>query len=284
MSKIMSAAMKYIKYGFDPALKLIGIIATVFTISGTSLKDLIPACYINCHLCERVVITLIAFAGLSLIMGWCSSLRYKGSVNLTIHSGNNVKICYGDIFKACGYKVIPCDTTFSTEADDKKISRKSLHGQFVLNHADKDKVIKTVRGAAKLSSGVPSFKTGTIIRYENPGEPNTYLMLALTELDDDNKAHTNMTEFIQTLLQMWREIDREYNGNDIVIPLLGSGITRFDDVFKNDPDKNLKLLSCMLYTLYISGVHFNNSTLKIVLGKGCNIHLHEVKDMFRKFA
>ncbi|MBM7539813.1 hypothetical protein JOE23_000055 [Amphibacillus cookii] len=36
-----------------------------------------------------------------------------------------------------------------------------------------------------------------------------------------------MQDFIGCLLEFWNEIDIIYGGSTIVIPLLGSGITRF---------------------------------------------------------
>lgn len=282
MSKIALSVTKYIKYGFNTAQNLIVFLATVFTIFGTSLRNFTPKYFWDCPLCERAVIIIAAFAGLSFVIGYCFFWLNRKRISLTVHN-NNVIICYGDIFETCGYKVIPCDTTFSTEADDKNIAKSSLQGQFILKHADKDKVIEAVRETLQKSSGVTKSKTGKIIKYENPCEPNTYLLLALSELDEDKKAHTNMAEFIQTLLQMWKKIDGEYNNHDIVLPLLGAGITRFDDGFKGDPDKNLKLLYCILYTLYLSGIYFN-STLKIVLREDINITLHEVKYTLRRLA
>jgi hypothetical protein len=51
-------------------------------------------------------------------------------------------------------------------------------------------------------------------------------------------------------MTMWHEISRTYAGNPIFLPLLGSGITRFDDV----PNKShFDLLKCMLCTLKSSG-------------------------------
>lgn len=78
------------------------------------------------------------------------------------------------------------------------------------------------------------------------------------------------------LMKMWKEIDRVYASNDVVLPVLGTGISRFDDGPKDKDD----LLRCMLCTFNSSGVSFN-SKIKIVLyGSTGDIPLYEYKDIF----
>jgi hypothetical protein len=102
-------------------------------------------------------------------------------------------------------------------------------------------------------------------------------MLAMTELDENYEAHTNMSVFVQMLMKMWTEINRVYASNDVAIPLLGTGISRFDDGPKNKET----LLKCMLYTLSVSGVNLN-SNLKVVLyGNTKDIPLYEYRDVFK---
>lgn len=193
-----------------------------------------------------------------------------------------VEISCGDIFKTPGYKVIGCDTHFDTRVDDVVISKNSLHGQLLLEHANIDDVKIKIEESAKRSGliknaeGLYDFPLGTIIRYDSCVDNQTYLMLALTELNKNYESHTNMAKHELMLMKMWKEIDRVYASNDVVLPVLGTGISRFDDGPKDKDD----LLRCMLCTFNSSGVSFN-SKIKIVLyGSTGDIPLYEYKDIF----
>ena len=102
-------------------------------------------------------------------------------------------------------------------------------------------------------------------------------MLAMTELNENYEAHTNMATFEHMLMKMWSEIDRVYASNDISLPLLGTGITRFDGKPKNNED----LLKCMLCTFNASGVSLNSKVNIILYGNTKDIPLYEYKNMFK---
>ena len=272
MKVLLLKVLSFTKQGLWDAWEIIASISVLLTVWGSSMKDFMH----NSNLCERIVITALALCALSFIVGLVSYCRYKKGITLMMR-GNRVKICFGDIFKAEGYRVIGCDTKFSTEADDKVISKSSLHGKFLLNCADKDDVIRCIKEASPKTEGRHDFETGTVIRFSKAKDNHTYLLLALTKLNEANESHTDMAEFSQTMLRMWHGINHIYNGNDIVLPLLGTGITRFDDGSKN----SMELLGCMLYTLYRSNLDFNR-TITIVLWKGnADISLHKVKDIVK---
>jgi hypothetical protein len=74
---------------------------------------------------------------------------------------------------------------------------------------------------------------------------------------------------------MWTEISRTYANRPIFIPLLGSGITRFDGT----PHKSkADLLKCMICTLRTSGVNINQP-ITILLTKEAmeEINIYEIK-------
>ena len=245
----------------------VGSIATIFTILGYSLKDIMPAS----TFCIRIAAIIIVFIIILVIV-----YKYicKDYVNLKIRN-NNVEICFGNIFKTEGYKVIACDSTFSTQVDDIVISQKSIHGQFLLEHAVIPELEQVITNDSVGLSR--NFETGKIIRYHSNRDDETYLLLAFTKLNEQNEAHTNMTEFIQTLMRMWKGINSVYNSHDIILPLLGTGITRFDDGSKSQRE----LIACMLYTLYFSGLTFN-SRIKIVMKEDSNtIPLYEYKNILQ---
>jgi len=261
---------------------LIGSISTVLSIFGVSLGD-IPILNIWSSIGLVFLAATIAFASIYFFLGQI----FKDAVELTIRN-TPVSICFGDIFKTSGWKIINCDTHFDSRVDDTVISKISLHGQLFLKYGNEIKTVVEDEGEKlhlhKNKNELYDFPLGTIIKYDCKKENQIYLLLAMTELNEQYEAHIDMAKFEHMLMRMWKEISRVYVSNDVVLPLLGSGITRFDD----GPKGNDELLRCMLCTLNSSGVTLN-AKVKVVLYNDLNknsigndIQLYEYKDMFRK--
>lgn len=255
---------------------IVGFLSTIFSMLGISLKDINNSSFVL-NLCNLfffyILFFLVSFAFLRTV--------YKDSISLKI-AMTNVLVQHGDIFESKGFKVIGCDNHFNVKADDIVISKKSLHGRFLLEHSNYNDLKRQIEATArnmklkKSSEGLYEFPLGTIIKYHSKVDNQTYLLLAMTKLDKDYKSRTTMAEYEQMLINMWKEIDRVYASNDIVLPLLGSGISRFED----GPKSNGSLLRCILCTFNSSGVRLN-STVKIVLKETKSKYLlYDFKWMF----
>ncbi len=258
------------------SITIIGFISTIFTILGISLNDITTiAIWIR-------IFAVFAFAIL-LMFGCYLAIGkiYKESVTLTI-AHTPIEISCGDIFKTPGLKVIGCDNHFDTRIDDIVISKKSLHGKLVLEHGDINAIREKVEevaikeGLKKDSDGLYNFPLGTIIRYDSSIDGQTYLMLAMAELNDKYEVHTNMSKYELMLMKMWKEISRVYASYDVVLPILGAGISRFDD----GPKSKDALLRCMLCTFNSSGVKLNSKIKIVIYGSTEEFHLYEYKDIF----
>ena len=255
---------------------LVGTIATILSILGISLGD-----WQGSNFFIRIGVVIGIFLLLYMISYIIIGNIFSESVKLTIRN-TSVSIECGDIFNASGLRVIGCDTHFSTIVDDVIISKKSLHGQLILEHGDKDEIEAAITteanklGLQKDSNGLYDFPLGTIIRYDSSVDNNTYLMLAMTELNEQHEAHTNMAKFELMLMKMWKEISRVYALNNVVLPLLGTGILRFDDGPKDKED----LLRCMLCTLNSSGVTLKSKVKILIYGDVKDIPLYEFKNVF----
>ena len=207
---------------------------------------------------------------------------FKNTVNLTIRR-TNVSVECGNIFEADGLRVVGCDSHFDTRVDDVIIAKNSLHGQLVLEHGKKEDIEKAVEaeairlGLQKNLDGLYNFPLGTVIRYESSVDNHTYLLLAMAELNAHYEVHTNMAKYELMLMKMWKEINRVYANYNVVLPLLGAGIARFDD----GPKYSDALLRCMLCTLNSSGVTFNSKIEILIYGDSEDIQLYEYKDMFK---
>lgn len=254
----------------------VGAISTVLSIFGISLGD-----WKDSSVWIRIGVVLVGFAAICFLAYFIIGRIFKESVNLTIRQ-TSISISCGNIFESSGWRVIGCDTHFDTRIDDTVISKKSLHGQLVLNHGKKDEIEEVVDaeakrlGLQKKSNGLYDFPLGTVIRYDSSVDNQTYLMLAMTELNTQYEAHTNMAKFELMLMKMWKEIDRVYASNNVVLPVLGDGISRFDD----GPKDAEALLRCMLCTLNSGGVSLNSKVKVVIYGAIKDISLYEYKDMF----
>lgn len=255
---------------------LVGTISTILSILDISLGD-----WKDSSVLIRIGVVIGIFLLLYVISYIIIGKIFSDSVKLTIRN-TSVSIGCGDIFNASGLRVIGCDTHFSTRVDDVVISKKSLHGQLILEHGDKDEIEAAITteanklGLQKDGNGLYDFPLGTIIRYDSSVDNNTYLMLAMTELNEQHEAHTNMAKFELMLMKMWNEISRVYALNNVALPLLGTGIPRFDDGPKGKED----LLRCMLCTLNSSGVTLKSKVEILIYGDAKDIPLYEYKDMF----
>ena len=260
------------------AVCIIGLISTIMSVLGVSLDDWTHKFWVS-----LTVILLVSF-GLLLLIYWIIGYIFKDTVSMTIRQ-TPVSISCGDIFDTEGFIVIGCDTHYDTRVDDIVISKRSLHGKLVLEHGKEEDIKAAVEKEARRlhlsanSDGLYDFPLGTIIRYDSSKDNRTYLMLAMTELNENYEAHANMAKFEQMLMKMWSEISRVYAGNDVAFPLLGTGISRFDD----GPENKEFFLKCMLCTLNSSGVTLNSNVKVVIYGNAKDIPFYEYKDMFRSF-
>lgn len=267
---------KRIRDSIIASMTIVGFISTALSILGVSLGD-----WEKSSLGIRIAVVVAGFILITVITYIILGKIFNDSVKLTIRH-TPVSICCGDIFEEPGMKVIGCDTHFDIRVDDIVISRRSLHGKLVLEHGEAEAIKAAVKmeanrqGLKADKQGLYDFPLGTIIKYNSNVDNQTYLMLAMTELNSQYEAHTNMAKFEQMLMKMWREIDRVYAGEDVVLPILGTGISRFDD----GPKDKEALLRCMLCTLNSSGVSLNANIEVVIYGDTRDIPLYEYKDMF----
>lgn len=278
MSKLYrwySTLSKQIRDSIIISTSLVGVISTVLSIVGVSL-----GAWKEASLCLRFFVVIVVYVIIYATSYWALGKLFKHQVKLMIRQ-TPISICCGDIFAASGLRVIGCDTHFDTRIDDIVITKKSLHGQLFLNHGKKEEIEQAVEreakrlGLHKNDDGQYDFPLGTIIRYDSSIDDHTYLLLAMTELNSDFEAHTNMAKYEQMLMKMWKEICRVYASHDVSLPLLGAGISRFDD----GPKHRDALLRCMLCTLNSSGISLNANVEIVIYGDIKDIPLYEYKDI-----
>ncbi len=234
------------------------------------------------------IICLIAFCIIlvvTFLIMWCRANKLK-KVSLKINN-STIEIESGNIFSEQGFKVIAFNEFFDTQVDDVLIAKNTLNGKYITQFyprpADLDAIIDSdshskeciIDDTCHRNIGkTKQYKLGTIIKN---GE---FFLLAFAHFDKDNRAFLEINDYTACLMNMWNECDIHYGGNTVVLPLLGSGITRFHG-YENITDQ--ELLEIIIWTFKVSRIRFQYpAKAKIVLTDKCldKISLYDVKKRF----
>lgn len=237
---------------------LFGVVSSVMGIIGISLSDFSDNIWIVAGV---TFISLLLSYLLAVVWKWW---HIRKSIILKIR-GIKVTIRQGDIFKENGWKVIGVDNTFCTSEDDSIISHSSLHGK-LLKLLKANGEIEAFKAATATDRTVP---LGCVKTYKD------YVLLSWTHLNKNNEAHIDNASYETILRKMWQEIGRVYSGRPIYLPILGDGITRFDDVSEKPVPS--ELLKCMLCTLKTSTVQLKAPVTIVIYDRINDINLYDLK-------
>lgn len=227
---------------------------------------------------------LILFAFIYVFLWGKANLLEKMKLSI---NNSTVTIKVGDIFEESGLKVIAFNEYFDTQVDNKIISEKTLNGIYLKSkiedvnaldelieqdeHLNSDG-IKIDRNNTRIQGKKDRYKLGTIFQH------NEYLLTAFSKFDNKNRAYLHMNDYINFLLNFWNEVDIVYNGRSIVIPLLGSGLTRFKN-YEMITDQ--ELLELLIWSFKISKIKFTYpSTVSIIVheSKKDKINFYKLKE------
>ena len=201
-------------------------------------------------------------------------------------NNSTLEIESGDIFEEKGFKVIAFNEFFDTQVDDVIILKRTLNGKYITRFypqvSELDKIIsddihsaKQIIGKIERAAGKTArYKLGTIVKNGD------YFLMAFTHFDENNLAFLEINDYIDCLMNMWNECDIHYGGNTVVLPLLGSGITRFRG-YENITDQ--ELLEIIIWTFKVSRIRFQYpSKAKIVLTNDClsKVNLYDIKKQY----
>lgn len=205
--------------------------------------------------------------------------KNANKLNRVCLSINNTKVevLIGDIFDQFSnpdkhdgeITVIGVNDYYDVIVDDRIISNKSLHGQYInkimsvgkldeLNkQIENDPILKKIgnpkEDSTRSEGRKVKYELGSLVEFEN------YILTAFTNFDTDNKAYLSADEYMHFWMKFWENVDSVYAGRTINIPLMGAGITRF----RNGKPTKQQLLETMLWSLKISGFHNTYSDKKI---------------------
>lgn len=217
----------------------------------------------ECILCIELICFIIIYL-------W-SYMQANRTENIDLMINDTVvHIKYGDIFEENNIKVIAFNEYFDTLVDNQIVSEKSLNGIYIKKYVkDIEKLDESIATSDHLKRNIIGSNTsrkggGKSVKYKLGSiYPNReFFLLALSRFDDNNRAVLTVEEYISALLYMWKELDVNYQGNPIALPLVGSGITRFEGYRLNAQE----ILEYILTTFKISRVRFcHGSSVTIVI-------------------
>lgn len=182
---------------------------------------------------KKLEIGLIFFAILCVI--FCFMLKRANCIQEKVLVINHTKfiVKFGDIFSETGLKTIAFNEYFDTVVDEKIISSNTINGKFlndnVVDIAQLDRIIESDVECKKNIISVndirprgkkAKYKLGTAVRF------NDYIIVAFSRFDEHDCAYLSLADYLSCLANYWSEVNRIYNGENVVLPLLGTGITR----------------------------------------------------------
>lgn len=202
-------------------------------------------------LCYRFLIIL----GIVILACICAVVRimsYSKRVILS-ESTRSITLRYGNLWsyafsKKCHSKrivIISVNTTFDTIVDpagiDKPlVSENTIHGQWInqmeKNGVDIDEIDRQIDNSLKNQNIVPlsvlsktrgkcnNYSKGTIAYFTF--KDTVFYLLALSEFDENNNVHNSIEELRTTINKMIDYLDKNGQGLDVYMPLMGTGKSR----------------------------------------------------------
>ncbi len=228
----------------------VGWASCLFAIS-TTLLSFVSLDSLGWNIPSRILVLVAVFL-LSAVGALLQTCWFSDARVILQRAGGSVRACYGDIFqlsKSGGRTlcVIPVNTAFDTIVEDAGerplVSPNSLHGKLVsevisggLTVEELDARISSALAGTAVSRRLGEekrprgkrdvYEVGTVVPVVI-GE-TTYLLVALSEFDEENVAGSTRAGLITCLERMTEYYDRCGQGNALFLPLMGTGRSRMN--------------------------------------------------------
>lgn len=165
----------------------------------------------------------------------------SGTGSLCIEVGDLLAHGFGKPRKMKQIVVVPVDTTFATEitwgyesSPVPMVSPKTLHGQWLVRMgmagvepdelADRIESSLRRRSVEPVKKGCTEYPVGTVAIV--PNARSVFYLTAIARLDENNNARATREEIRSALNALLETYDKEGQGLDIFIPLIGTGESR----------------------------------------------------------
>ncbi|MDO4400595.1 MAG: DUF6430 domain-containing protein [Coriobacteriia bacterium] len=169
------------------------------------------------------------------------SIWDSGTGSLCIEVGDLLAHGFGKPRKMKQIVVVPVDTTFATEitwgyesSPAPKVSPKTLHGQWLVRMeatgVEPDELVDRIgsslrrRSVAPVQEGGVEYPIGSVAIV--PNARSVFYLTAIARLDKNNNARATREDILSALRALLETYDKEGQGLDIFIPLIGTGESR----------------------------------------------------------
>lgn len=189
------------------------------------IPSIIPAVNI---VINRIIVLTVCF----IIVSIMNCIRYLCRRRYVINDDTCcIEVTYGDILEQKDCKiVIPFDECFSTHVgpNPEDINENSICGQYLKRYPITNMQALIMSRKIKPESSkseygcLERYLSGTLVPRDN------FLLMSFAHLDSNGSGFISCDDYLKCLSKLWKEIDKYYSQNDVCIPILGSGVTRFN--------------------------------------------------------
>lgn len=281
--------MKIVKRGFVGSFAVFSVLMTflpesIFSNCCFISKDIIENSkhfqWLDVDGCNITIMRLLIFAAL-LVISILVSFGYSKIRKVRIE-GNNYTIVveYGNLLKKkkC-QRLINFDECFTTTVGTSTadIKANTVCGQYLIQNPNLNMQSLINKSEVKPSGRRSKYKNsicyepGTIVANGND------LLMAFTRLESNGKSMKfTVEEYSKCLEALWEEIDNHFCNMDVCIPVLGSGIARFENgISQSIPKQELVDLMISSYKLSPHKLK-NNNKLHIVCRRSDDFSMDKV--------
>lgn len=238
-----------------------------------------------------VIIILLCVLALILAILW--TCIFKRTKTIWESPSGKIKVCYSDIMKDGFDKrnkeeklfVIPVNSCFDTIVDEDistcskpLVSPNLLHGRWIKTMVNKgftiEEIDNKIHNCLEMQNLLPKsiiadedkergkrevYELGTVAMIRGNNN-STFLLLAISEYDKDNIAHTSVDDLEMCIKSLLNFYDQHDQGHRLVIPLMGTNLSRAG-LSHND---SLRVITS-LFQLYGDKIH---GEVDVVIYKG----------------
>lgn len=213
------------------------------------------------------------------------------SLTILMRPQLQVTVKEGDVLKERGIIVIPVNNYFDTIVDDVIISKKSVHGQFVLQYLaenpDVEQLNKLISDDLKKRchcstptnrtvGNTASWALGCCADIEWKG--NIYVLFAFTNFDNENHASIHPAQVPNVLSKLTKHLSEIETDKPIYMPLFSTGLSRLG---KSHKRTLLFLLDCIEYMSVESVKIPAGVTIDIKSLRKTDINLDDINSVLR---
>ena len=212
------------------------------------------------NLCKLAVIFGIVLV--SCMIGFFHAIWKQETIVIEANGGHKLTMRYGDLLASTArIKVIAVNRCFDTIVDDKFVSVKSIHGQWIrqimkeISLQELDAKIEAALSTQTYSSEIERInKEGKSLRYpvgsiaEIRINDQIYYLLGLTKFDQNQNASCSEEEYLLAIQRLMEYYDKHSQGYEIDIALMGTGFSRM-------PQDDKEILEIMLALIRFNNRH-----------------------------